>query len=198
MELQISIPESRYQYLRSLLSPEQFRNACWNAIKRTGGNVRKNLRRYLRAVSFLKSGEIASAIGKVRFANSNHAVEAAVTVSGRNKVASNFKLVPNRITARKGKRSINWLSPGVLIGPNERIRKPALAGYSKPFIAKTKKLKAMYLRDESTGDLLMPEVASPQYFAAFDQVKDWVAEDAKETFQKRFEHEIDYRLGLGR
>jgi len=174
-------------------SPEIFGQALRAALRRTGGNMRKNVRKGMKAASYLKSADIASAIGRLQL----NGMEAALTVAGAMKAGHKFRMVPNRVTARKGKRSIYWPSPGVNIGPGEPLRYPRKAGYYKPFIAKTRSgLKAMYWREKGTNQLSMPTVAAPQYFAAFDRVKDPVLAEAETAFMRRLEHEIDYRLGL--
>lgn len=154
----------------------------------------KNIRKGIKEASYLKSSAIASALGKLKFTGN----EASITVAGAKKAGHQFKMVPNRITARKGKRSIYWPSPGVNIGPGEPVRYPRKAGYYKPFIAQIQGLKAMYWREKTTGDLKMPTIVAPQYFAAFDKVKDPVLDEAAQAFLKRLTHEIDYRLGLGK
>lgn len=175
-------------------APEIFGQALRAALRRTGGNMRKNIRQGMKAASYLKSGSIASALGKLKLDGN----EAMITVAGAKKAGHNFRMTPNRVTARKGKRSIYWPSPGVNIGPGEPLRYPRKEGYYKPFIAKVKGLKAMYWREKASGDLKMSPIVAPQYFAAFDKVKDPVLNEAEQTFLKRLEHEIDYRLGLGK
>lgn len=196
MQAHIFFDTAQFERLRNLLSPDLFNKARVGALRRVAGNMRKNIRAGMRAASYLAGKDLTSAIGKLKAQAGG--VEYSITVAGKKKAAHKFRMTPNRITARKGQRSVNWQSPGVAIGPGEDIRKPSESGFSKPFIAKTKKLRAMYIREKGTSELYFPKIVSPQYFAAFDRVKYPVLEEAEQTFMKRLEHEIDYRLGLGR
>lgn len=158
--------------------------------------MRSNLGKKMRAVSYLKARELTGSIGRLE--TSQGGMEVSVKVSGHKKAAHKFKMSPNRITARKGQKSINWPSPGVSIGPGSGIKHPSYSGYSKPFIANINGVKAMYVRNKASGELAMPKLVSPQYFSVYEQVQIPVIEEAANTFKKRLEHEIDYRLGLGR
>lgn len=175
-------------------APEIFGQALRAALRRTGGNMRKNIRQGMKAASYLKSGAIASALGKLKLDGN----EAMITVAGAKKAGHNFRMTPNRVTARKGKRSIYWPSPGVKIGPDEAVRHAGSDAYYKPFIAQMGGLKAMYWREKGTDKLSMPRFVSPQYFAVFDRVQKPVLSTAGEIFLQRLVHEIDYRLGLGK
>lgn len=196
MEAHVFIDDSQLNRLARLFqsSPELFQKAVRSTLRRVGSNMRKNVRKGVKGVSYLKSGDIASAFSRLKM----NGMEVELTVAGSRKAAHKFHMVPNRITAKKGSRSVNWPSPGVKIGPGEPVKHPAKDGYSRPFIANVNGLKAMYWREKSSGKLKMPPVAAPQYFAAFDEVKNPVMSEAEQTFLKRLEHEIDYRLGLGR
>lgn len=174
-------------------SPDIFGKAVRAALRRAGASMRRGVRDKTRAVSYLRARAIASALGKLKVADN----EAMFTVAGAQKFGHDFKLAPNRVTARKGTPSLNWPSPGVNIGPGEPLRYPRKAGFYKPFIARGKSgLKTMFWREKATGRLSMPPVAPPQYFAAFDRVQEPVLQEAEATFLKRLEHEIDYRLQL--
>lgn len=172
-------------------SPDIFGKAVRAALRRAGANMGKGVRDKTRAVSYLKMRAIVSALGKLKVFDN----EAMFTIAGAKKYGHDFKLAPNRITARKGKPSIKWPSPGVNIGPGEPLRYPHKAGFSKPFIARYGE-KGLFWREKSTGKLSMPPIVSPQYFAMFDEVQEPVLNEAEKTFLKRLEHEVDYRLGL--
>lgn len=169
-----------------------FRQSVKAALRRAGSGIRSGLSKGIRAKSYLRGKTVSSALGRLIVTNE----EASVRVAARNQPAFKFKLSPNKITARKGVRSKNWQSPDVLKGPGLAPLNPRIAGFSKPFITKTKSgFKGMYVRERHTGRLAMPRIASPQYFSAFDAVKKPVMREAGETFLKRLNHEIDYRLG---
>lgn len=194
MELQVKFDDGDFARLQSLFaqSPEIFGKAVRGALRRAGGNMRKEARLGIKGASFLKPSDIARALGRLQLTSE----EAMFTVADARLAGHKFRLVPNRRTARKGVRSVNWPLTGVRIGPSEPIRYPQKAGFSKPFVAKVKGQKVYYWREKATGDLKSPPIVSPQYFAAFDRVKDPVMAEAEATFLKRLEHEIDYRLGL--
>lgn len=195
MNIHVYFDSHEIERLRELISPELFNKARVAALKRVASNMRKNIRKHMRQASYLSGKDLTSAIGRL-IAHAG-GVEYSIKIAGQGKAAHKFRMQPNRITARKGQRSVNWASPAVAIGPGEQLRQPLKAGFSKPFIAKTKNgLKTMYLREKMSGRLEMPKIVSPQYFAAFDKVKEPVLSEAKATFIKRLEHEVDYRLGL--
>lgn len=175
-------------------APDLFNKAIRSALRRAGHHMRKTVRKGIKSVSYFNNRDIGYALSRLQF----YGAEVSLTVFGAQAAGHHFKMVPNRITARKGKRSIYWKSPGVKIGPDEPVIHAKKEGFSKPFIAQTKNLKAMYWREKSTGDLRMPTFASPQYFAAFDRVQKPVLSSVGEIFLQRLIHEIDYRLGLGR
>lgn len=198
MDLRIEFNNAELKRLHDFFasSSDMFNKARVAALSRTAGNMRKNIRKGLREVSYLAGRDLTSSIGKLVAASGG--VEFSVTVRGSKKVAHKFRLRPNRITARKGKPSTSWQSPLVHIGPGEAPRQILEPGFSKAFIARTKNGRGLFLREKATGNLIMPKIVSPQYFAAFERVREPVLKDAKETFLKRLEHEIDYRLGLGK
>lgn len=182
-----------------------FHQAVGASLRRTAQNMRKNIKKLSQTVSYLKPDVFNKAIGSVVFmaggrgvtvfAKSTEEMSASVNVKARNQPAFKFKLSPNRITARKGRRSTSWQSPDVLKGPGLAPLNPRIAGFSRPFIARIGGRKAMYVRERHSGRLSMPRIASPQYFAAFEAVQGPVMEQAGQTFLKRLSHEIDYRLG---
>lgn len=130
-----------------------FQKSVKAALRRAGSNMRKNLIKGIRGASYLKVRDITDAFDPLQVTDT----EARVRVAGRLLPADRFKLVPNRITARKGIRSVNWPSPGVSIGPGEPMRHLEEAGFSKPFITKFKNgHKGMYWREKYSGKLKTP------------------------------------------
>lgn len=197
MDAHVFIDDSQLDRMARLCqdSPQIFQQALKATLRRVGGNMRKNIRKGIKGESYLKSGVIGAAIGRLQI----RGAEAKLTVAGSRLAGHKFRMIPDRVTARKGTRSVNWPSPGVKIGPQEPVRHASDPDYSKPFIIKTKSgLKAMFWRKKADNSLEMPGFAPPQYFAAFDRVQTPVMSEAERTFLQRLEHEIDYRLGLGR
>lgn len=172
-------------------SPALFKKAANSALRKAGASMRRAISKNIRPATFLKGKEITGAISKLKL----QAGEVNVVVSGRQKLARKFRLLPNRITAKKGMVSRNWPAPKVAIGPGI-IKTPAYASYSKPFIAKINGLKAMYVREKGTGKIKQPKIVSPQYFAVFESVKEPILATAEQSFCKNLHHEIDYRLEL--
>lgn len=169
-----------------------FRQSVTAALRRSGATMRKDIARGARSVSYLQGRVITRSIGRLQVRDG----EASLRVAAKNQPGHKFRLSPNRITARKGRRSRDWQSPDVLKGPGLAPLNPRIPGFSRPFIAQIGSLKGYFVRDRASGELLMPAIASPQYFAAFDAVKGPVLKNAGDTFLKRLNHEIDYRLGL--
>lgn len=194
MDARIFVDGGEFDRLRESLKtcPDIFGKALRAALRRVGASMRKNIRKGVKGASYLKARDVASAIGKLRLESD----EALVTVAGASLAGHKFRLVPNRVTARKGRRSIYWKVPLVKIGPDEKEIRPERDGFSKPFIARINGLKAMYWREKETGGIRMPPILPPQYFAAFDRVKDPVLSEAEKSFLRRLEREIDYRLSL--
>lgn len=173
-------------------APDLFNKAIRSSLRRVGRYMRKTVHQGIRSASYFNNRDIGYALGRLQY----YGASVSLTVAGAQATGHKFKLVPNRITAQKGKRSIHWPSPGVKIGPDEPVRHASKEGFYKPFIAKMGEMKAMYWREKGTNQLKMPTFVSPQYFAAFDRVQKPVLSTCGDIFLQRLEHEIDYRLGL--
>lgn len=197
MDAYLFIDDSEFERLQGLLRscPDLFRKACKAALKRVGGNMRRNIGKGMRGQSYLRGKEITGSIGRLQLSDD----EAKVRVAGRKLPVHNFKLIPNRVTARKGKRSVSWPEPRYKLGPKLKPRYAKRdGGKSKGFIFPGQ-YSGKLIMGQRLGKLLevVYDVA-PQYFAAFEEVKEPVMDEAQKTFMSRLEHEIDYRLGLGR
>lgn len=198
MEGFVCFDDREFQRLERLMRgcPDLFRKACKSAIRRAAQGMRAGLGRGIRQKTYLRGREVSGAIGAAQFTSGG--LEASVRVAGRKQQAHKFRLQPNRVTARKGSPSVSWPSPGVKPGPSEPLLNPGGGAYSKAFIAQRGGLKAMYLREKASGKLVMPTIASPQYYASFKDVHEPLLQKSGDVFIQRLEHEIDYRLGLGR
>ena len=105
-----------------------------------------------------------------------------------------FRLIPKRVTARRGRRSRDWPLSGYSTGPGEGIRTlPARGGRSAAFVIRSGGRLVM-LRRTSGGRLVRVYGYPVQYFAAFRAVHDPVERRAREMFEKRLRHEVRYRL----
>lgn len=197
MDAYLFIDDSEFERLQGLLRscPDLFRNACKAALKRVGGNMRRNIGKGMRAQSYLKGKEITGSIGRLQLSDD----EAKVRVAGRKIPVHKFKLVPNRITARKGQRSVNWPEPKYKLGPKLKSRYGKRDnGESMGFIFRGKYSGKLVMGQRLGKKIKTVYDVTPQYFAAFEEVKEPVMDEAQKTFMTRLEHEIDYRLGLGR
>lgn len=192
----IAYDDSEFEKLAKLCqgAPDLFNKAVRSALRRAGRYMRKKLRMGIKSASYFDNRAINYALKALQF----HGASVSLTVYGAQAAGHKFRLVPNRITARKGKRSIYWPSPGVKIGPDEKVRRASDPAFYKPFIANMNGLKAMYWREKDGGRPKMPTFASPQYFAAFDRVQKPVLDTTGEIFLQRLAHEVYYRLGLGK
>lgn len=170
----------------------------------TVGHMRSHLTRLIRSESYLKAGSIRKSIvmyGYGYIPGDGYAigyqhewdVVAGVHVSSNQLPYDDFKLVPNRITARKRLKSKDWPTPGYKIGPGEPVRlAPLMEGASRPFVTRIRGKKCMYYR--KGVELLRARGISVQYFAAFDRVSKPVQDSAKDFFIKRLLHQAKYRL----
>lgn len=194
--------------------PAAIRGALWQAVKRSLSSMKQELSISIRKNSFLPANTINAAItkpqmyGYERRGNSkmtSDSIMGAVRVASRNLALDNFKLVPNRPSARKGP-SIGWQAAGFQIGPNEPVRyRDRANGLSKGFVlrGKSKLLffqsmlgkRRRYPSGRAGYVLLRPASYTVQYFAAFDSVQESIARTAKERFESVLPHEVAYRLG---
>lgn len=194
--------------------PTEIRGALWQAVKRSLDTTKKELATGIQKNSFLPKRLITDAITKPQMYGSERrgniktqtdSIMGAVRVASRNIALDNFKLVPNRITARKG-RSTGWKAAGFQIGPQEAVKyRDRADGLSKGFVLRGKsKLmffqsilgkKRRYPSGRLGPVLFRPASYTVQYFAAFDRVQDSLHHKAKERFERTLAHEVVYRLG---
>lgn len=174
--------------------PGELEKVLKSSLSRTGARLASTVARAIKSETYLKSSDIRAALKKPLVKGSGSVMEVEVAVSSVQAPIDKFKLIPNRITARKGVRSSSWRGPSYKLGPKTPVQSPdADYGSSKPFVARLggknrllrrygKKLKRVY-------------GYSVQYFAVFDSVEKPALEDARAFFEKRLAHEVDYRLG---
>ncbi|MBD5641762.1 MAG: hypothetical protein HDQ91_05030 [Desulfovibrio sp.] len=176
----------------------EIHQAIGSAIKRTGTYVNKHIARLIMDESYLKAGYIKKNLRlSVKGSHYDNYIFAIIRASGDPIPAHKFKLVPNRVTTRKQMQSKSWPAPSYKIGPKDKLRSGIEPGYSKPWIGLTSEgKKAMYHRQN--GSSHRSYVVGPRinYFASFDRIFFHAFDGAQEVFEKRLEHEIDYRLKL--
>lgn len=194
--------------------PHEIRGALWQAVKRSLDTTKKELATGIQNNSFLPKRLITDAITKPQMYGTERrgniktqtdSIMGAVRVASRNLALDNFKLVPNRVTARKGP-STDWEAAGFQIGPQESVRyRDKANGLSKGFVLRGKS-KLMFFqamlgkKRRYPGGRLGPVLFRPasynvQYFAAFDRVQESLHHKAKERFETVLAHEVQYRLG---
>lgn len=176
--------------------PNEVRKVMKLAARRTGRSLMSDIRKGIKAESYLKSGDIGSAFGRLEVADTGTAVTASFRVSGKYLPADHFKLIPNRVTARKRVRSIHWPSAAYQIGPHEPVEHPSPGyGVSKAFVARMHGRKLLFQRlGKSRGALQRIYGYSVQYFSVFDRVQGLAMERARSTFEKRLIHEMERAL----
>ena len=163
------------------------------ALKRTGDNMTTNIARQIKQHSFLKPGEIRQALSNPLVTGSGGSLRVEVRVASRQLAMDHFRLAPRRVTARKRKRSVNWLRAGYQIGPGEPVRYPDGGnGLSKAFV--TRLNGRLFLMQRRGRTLERMFGYSVQYFAAFDATSAFVMRAARTMFEQRLRHEVQHRL----
>lgn len=176
--------------------------AMHSAFGRAGKTLRTYINRGVKRESYFKNHILQQAINKPEL----EAGAVNVLVNSRIMPAHYFRLFPNKITARKGKRSTSWKEPGFRVAPGLRVRYAERSNdKSKGFIFHSKYSGRLVLGQRGWGKseknrkvIRTVYGTTVQYFAVFDEVAQPALEAGKETFEKRLLHEIDYRLGLGK
>jgi hypothetical protein len=196
--------------------PKEVRGALWNSVKRSLDTAKKEIATGIKQNSYLKMSLIKKSITKPQMYSKRTAGSKSTTsdsITGSVRVASRvlpldeFKLVPARITARKGTRSRNWKLAGFKIGPSEPIgTHPGSPGYSPGFVIRGKKGLSMFQRklgsyyiNPADGKRKQSVVRAMgytvQYFAAFDRNVAMIQTKTKERFLSVLQHEVSFRLG---
>ncbi|MFI3270792.1 MAG: hypothetical protein R3Y11_01640 [Pseudomonadota bacterium] len=194
--------------------PTQVRGALWQSVKRSLTTLKKEVANEIKAVSYLEKGIINKAITKPQMyckntrGNkqwSNDTIMGSIRISTRPLLADKYKFIPNRITARKKRRSAQWSLSAFKWGPNERARtRDETSQLSKGFIIRgqdSRKLRFVHRRKNSKkkNNFYFATGPAVQYFSTFKQVQKLGFSHAKERFEKTLAHEVEYRLGkIGR
>ena len=177
--------------------PKAITMAMKLAARRTGQTLRSDIRKGVKAESYLRGGDIGKAFGILEVKEAGTAVTASFRVAGGWLPADHFKLIPNRVTARKRICSIHWPSAAFQIGPSEPVSRPESGnGLSKAFVIRLHGKKLMFQRyGKKRGALERVPGYSVQYFSVFDRVQQPAMERARSTFAKRLEHEVERVIG---
>lgn len=194
MELNIDTRDFMRVLLPLASMPKAVDKAIRAALKRTGTSMAVGIARQIRQRSFLKTGEILPALSKPLLTGSSGNMRIEVRVAGKPLAMDHFRLVPRRITARKGQRSLHWPEAGYQIGPGEPVRHlPGKQGRSRAFAIRLG--GRLFLMRRQGKALQRVFGYSVQYFAAFDDTVTSVQEAARTLFAQRLAHEVHYRLG---
>ena len=160
----------------------QLEKAVQAAVRRTGVTLRTDVIRQTAQVTYLQRAKITTAVFK------------PLVRTTASEIRAEIRLIPKRVTARRGRRSRDWPLSGYSTGPGEGIRTlPARGGRSAAFVIRSGGRLVM-LRRTSGGRLVRVYGYPVQYFAAFRAVHDPVERRAREMFEKRLRHEVRYRL----
>jgi hypothetical protein len=209
-------PKSYENALRPLQAfPKELRGALWQAVKRTLDTAKKEVVNEIARISYLPKKIIGEAVSRPMMysgmtrgnrVTQGDSISGAIHVAGRRPWADQFKLVPARITARKGVSSRNWKPGAYKVGPGEPVKTvTATDGRSPGFILRGKKGLMLYTRvlgktrtDENTGrqaaQLQRQAGFSVQYFAAFDKMPSLLTSKLEKRFMGVLEHEVTFRL----
>ena len=163
----------------------QLEKAVQAAVRRTGVTLRTDVIRQTAQVTYLQRAKITTAVFKPLVRTTASEIRAEIGVRGKPFGMDAFRLIPKRVTARRGRYST---------GPGEGIRTlPARGGRSAAFVIRSGGRLVM-LRRTSGGRLVRVYGYPVQYFAAFRAVHDPVERRTREMFEKRLRHEVRYRL----
>lgn len=195
MQLEISARD-----IERILKPlAAFPNEAGKVLKRTlarsGQNMATNLSREIRKSSFLKAGDVRKALSRPLLSGDASGMQVEVTVGSRQLAMDHFRLVPARITARKGLASVNWPNAGYQIGPGEPVRFAETKNRGRAFVTRFAKAGRLLLLQRQGRKLLRVFGYSVQYFASFDAVKTHIESQSRDYFERRLAHEIDFALG---
>lgn len=173
--------------------PKQVDKAVRSAIRRAAPAMAREAAVQIRGHSFLKGGDIRAAISKPLYRAEGGGFSAEFRVASKQMPMDKFRLVPRKVTARKGVRSTNWQVPGYQVGPNEPVRTvKAHGGKSKGFVIR--RGGKLYLMRRSGKHITRVFGYAVQYFAAFGATHRAVEARARAMFEKRLEHEVQYQL----
>lgn len=174
--------------------PKEVDKAVRSAIRRAAPAMAKEAGVQIKGHSFLQGGAIRAAITKPLYRAEGAGLSAEVRVASKPLAMDRFRLLPRKVTARKGVRSINWQVPGYQIGPNEPARTvKSHGGKSKGFVIR--RGGKLYLMRRSGKHLNRVFGYAVQYFAAFGVTHRALEARAREIFERRLEHEVHYQLG---
>lgn len=176
-------------------APKEVLAAARSAVRRAAQAGGTQLSKSIKAVSYLKGGDIKGALLKPTLRNIPGGLMAEVRVRGNAIPLEHYKVKPMRETARKGQQSRNWKSPTYQLGPAEpeyQLRRHG--NVSAGFLARMRSGKLMFMQRHGKK-LRRAYGVSPQYFAAFDATKQAVMRRVREVFPARLQHEIYRRLG---
>lgn len=203
--LDIRLDDTRLRLLLQAL-PAETAKAAKAAMRRTVQAASTEMLRGMKENSWLRAGELRGALLKPLFTDmAGGGIEAEIRVRGKGFGMDHYRVRPRRVTARKGKRSRLWTPPQWQTGPAGSWHSApgtfmaVMKNGTKPLLMQRLALGAQHL---TPGDSRAKEGRmlrrlygpSPQYFAAFREVRARVARKAREVFPRRLEHEIMRQL----
>jgi len=194
--IELSIDASQFKAILGPLRamPKKMIGCLLRAGKRAGTAMRTDVAKHVRAVSYLKAADIRGAMRPLRIDSEGSGIRAWFNVGSKNLPADRFRLLPNRVTARKGRPSRAWPEPGFRIGPYSPLMH-ARGGASRGFIANLNGKKLFTRASRKRGSLRREYGWSVQYFASFDRVKESATKRAMDVFEERLLHEVRRALG---
>ena len=100
----------------------QLEKAVQAAVRRTGVTLRTDVIRQTAQVTYLQRAKITTAVFKPLVRTTASEIRAEIGVRGKPFGMDAFRLIPKRVTARRGRRSRDWPLSGYSTGPGEGIR----------------------------------------------------------------------------
>ena len=171
--------------------PGKAKSSLKGALRRSGTALRTTISRGIRAESFLKARDVRAALGNLQMEETDDGLTAEFRVASRPIPADHYRLRPNRITARRGMRSISWPLTRYQVGPGEPLILPETGELSNAFILKASRGRTYVQHTRGGHDLHRVYGPSVQYFSVFDRVQEPAFKRALEIFEKRLIHEAE-------
>ncbi len=178
--LDIRLDDTRLRLLLQAL-PAETAKAAKAAMRRTVQAASTEMLRGMKQVSWLKGKDLRGRLLKPLFTDmAGGGIEAEIRVRGKGFGMDHYRVNPRRVTARKGRQSRFWTPPKWQTGP-------AGSWHSAPgtFMAIMQHGRKPLLMQREGRTLRRLYGPSPQYFAAFREVRARVARRAREVFPRR-------------
>ncbi|MFR1533167.1 MAG: hypothetical protein ACLSTO_05670 [Bilophila wadsworthia] len=118
----------------------QLEKAVQAAVRRTGVTLRTDVIRQTAQVTYLQRAKITTAVFKPLVRTTASEIRAEIGVRGKPFGMDAFRLIPKRVTARRGRRSRDWPLSGYSTDGRGIHTLPARGGRSAAFVIRSGRL----------------------------------------------------------